>query len=196
MVKRWEDKYNGWKLQVFSSLETQEMDEYAGQEFKKLVAMNKALKERGWDIVEVTKSKVDRFKRTMPLVGDLHNKAMRQRHWQQIKEESNKHFEQESDAFTLEAIIELHFEENTSLISEVSEAASKEFDIERGLKAINEKWEVTLFETAAHKDRGHFKIKSTDEVMKAIEDDQIMLSTYKASRFVKPFIREVCDETE
>jgi dynein heavy chain, axonemal len=27
--------------------------------------------------------------------------------------------------------------------------------------------------------------------MKAIEDDQIMLSTYKASRFVKPFRREV-----
>ena len=27
--------------------------------------------------------------------------------------------------------------------------------------------------------------------MKAVEDDQVMLSTYKASRFVKPFIREV-----
>jgi dynein heavy chain len=27
--------------------------------------------------------------------------------------------------------------------------------------------------------------------MKAIEDDQVTLSTYKASRFVKPFIREV-----
>lgn len=33
--------------------------------------------------------------------------------------------------------------------------------------------------------------RSTDEVMKAIEDDQVMLSTYKASRFVKPFAREV-----
>ena len=28
-------------------------------------------------------------------------------------------------------------------------------------------------------------------MMKAIEDDQVMLSTYKASRFVKPFIKEV-----
>lgn len=27
--------------------------------------------------------------------------------------------------------------------------------------------------------------------MKAIEDDQVMLSTYKASRFVKPFAKEV-----
>lgn len=34
-------------------------------------------------------------------------------------------------------------------------------------------------------------LRSTEDVMKAIEEDQIMLSTYKASRFVKPFIRDV-----
>ncbi len=33
--------------------------------------------------------------------------------------------------------------------------------------------------------------RSTEDVMKAIEDDQVMLSTYKASRFVKPFIHDV-----
>ena len=56
-------------------------------------------------------------------------------------------------------IIDLHFEENAGLINEVSEAASKEYEIEKGLKAINDKWEMTQFETAAHKDKGHFKIK-------------------------------------
>lgn len=61
--------------------------------------------------------------------------------------------------FTLESIIDLHFEENANLINEVSEAASKEFEIEKGLKAINEKWELTLFECAPHREKGHFKIK-------------------------------------
>ncbi|CAF5143839.1 unnamed protein product, partial [Rotaria magnacalcarata] len=37
----------------------------------------------------------------------------------------------------------------------------------------------------------HFKIKSTEEINKAIEDNQISLSTFKASRFIKPFSREV-----
>jgi dynein heavy chain len=97
----------------------------------------------------------------MPLVNDLHNKAMRERHWNQIKNESNKVFEENGESFTLEAIIDLHFEENANLINEVSEAASKEYDIEKGLKAINEKWEITNFEVSAHKDKGHFKIKST-----------------------------------
>jgi hypothetical protein len=43
------------------------------------------IKEKNWDIIDVTKNKVDRFRRTMPLVNDLHNKAMRDRHWNQIK---------------------------------------------------------------------------------------------------------------
>jgi dynein heavy chain, axonemal len=116
-------------------------------------------KDKNWDIVEVTKTRVDRFKRTMPLVNDLHNKAMRERHWIQIKNESNKTFEENSEEFTLEAIIDLHFEENAQLINEISEAASKEFEIEKGLRIINDKWELTQFETASHKDKGHYKIK-------------------------------------
>ena len=191
LAKAWDDIYSGWKLTVFSTLETKDMDDVAQTEFKKLVKMSRDLREKGWDIVEVTKNKVDRFRRTMPLVNDLHNKSMRERHWNQIKTESNKIFDENGQEFTLEAIIDLHFEENASLINEVSEAASKEYDIEKGLNAINEKWEITLYETAPHKDKGHFKIKSAEDVNKAVEDDQVMLSTYKASRFVKPFLKEV-----
>jgi dynein heavy chain, axonemal len=191
VAKAWDDSYGGWKLTVFNTLETRDMDDVAQTEFKKLVKMSRDLREKGWDVVEVTKSKVDRFRRTMPLVNDLHNKAMRERHWNQIKAESNKIFDENGEEFTLEVIIDLHFEENATLINEVSEAASKEFDIEKGLKAINEKWEITNYETSPHKDKGHFKIKSIEDVTKAIEDDQVMLSTYKASRFVKPFLKEV-----
>ncbi len=38
---------------------------------------------------------------------------------------------------------------------------------------------------------GHFKIKSTEEINKTIEEHQVSLSTFKASRFIRPFAREV-----
>lgn len=38
---------------------------------------------------------------------------------------------------------------------------------------------------------GHFKIKSTDEINKTIEEHQVSLSTFKASRFIRPFAKEV-----
>ncbi len=38
---------------------------------------------------------------------------------------------------------------------------------------------------------GHFKIKSTEEINKTIEEHQTSLSTFKASRFIRPFAKEV-----
>ncbi len=46
LVKEWEEKYNEWKLQTFSSLRTNEMDEYASLEYKKLMKMAKDLKDK------------------------------------------------------------------------------------------------------------------------------------------------------
>ncbi len=44
LVKDWETNYNEWKLKVFKTLETQEMDDYAGQQFKKLTKLSKDLR--------------------------------------------------------------------------------------------------------------------------------------------------------
>lgn len=49
--------------------------------------------EKNWEICEAIKGRIDQFKRTMPLVRDLKNPAMRERHWTQIKTEVQKTFE-------------------------------------------------------------------------------------------------------
>lgn len=43
------------------------------------------LQEKNWEVLEVTKNQIDQFRRTMPLISDLHNRAMRPRHWEQIQ---------------------------------------------------------------------------------------------------------------
>ena len=53
--------------------------------FKKLNKLSKELKDKNWEILESSRGKVDQFRRTMPLITDLKNKAMRERHWTQIK---------------------------------------------------------------------------------------------------------------
>ena len=41
--------------------------------------------DRNWEVLETSKNKVDQFRRTMPLISDLKNQAMRPRHWEQIQ---------------------------------------------------------------------------------------------------------------
>ena len=48
LAKNWDDSYSGWKLTVFNTLETRDMDDVAQTEFKKLVKMSRDLREKGW----------------------------------------------------------------------------------------------------------------------------------------------------
>ena len=67
----------------------------------------------------------------MPLIQDLKNKAMRPRHWQQLKEEIQKPFDHTSEQFTLEKMIELGLDQFSETIGDISSAASKELSIEQ-----------------------------------------------------------------
>lgn len=55
--------------------------------------MNLLLKDKNWEICDSIKSRIEQFKRTMPLIQDLKNPAMRDRHWAQIKSEVQKPFD-------------------------------------------------------------------------------------------------------
>ncbi len=49
-----------------------------------------------WTICGSLKGEIETFKRTMPLIQDLKNQAMRDRHWEQLKEEVQKPFDHTS----------------------------------------------------------------------------------------------------
>lgn len=56
--------------------------------------MHLLLQDKNWEICDSIKSRIEQFKRTMPLIQDLKNPAMRDRHWAQIKSEVQKPFDQ------------------------------------------------------------------------------------------------------
>ena len=74
--------------------------------------------------------RVDQFRRTMPLITDLKNVAMRPRHWQQIRDDLGRTFDEASTEFTLERIVEFGFDTHAEFINQVSGSASKELIIE------------------------------------------------------------------
>ncbi|CAL1538804.1 unnamed protein product [Lymnaea stagnalis] len=191
LTKDWETNWDNWKSGNFTELETSEMENVSVNLFKQLAKYSRALKDKNWEIVDTSKNKVDQFKRTMPLISDLKNKAMRPRHWTQIQMEMNRTFDPESQDFTLEKIIEFGFDQYAEQINEISGAATKELAIELGIAAIKEAWEHMELDLAPYKDKGHFKIRTTEEVFQALEDNQVQLSTMKASRFVKAFEKDV-----
>ncbi|XP_070785989.1 dynein axonemal heavy chain 2 [Enoplosus armatus] len=191
ITQEWNANWEIWKVGQFATLQTESMESTAQDMFKKLHKLQRELKDKEWDIVDFSKNKTEQFKRIIPLIADLRSPAMRDRHWKQICEELQCSFDQTSTEFTLEKIISLGLDMYADKICEISGAASKELSIEQGLEDITKTWEETFLEIEPYKDEGHYRLRGTEEVFQALEDNQVILSTMKASRFVKAFEREV-----
>lgn len=74
--------------------------------------------------------RVDKFRRTLPLITDLKNHAMRSRHWRQVKDVLSREFDEMSEDFTLDAIADMQMQNFSEQISEISNTATMELEIE------------------------------------------------------------------
>ncbi|XP_063042411.1 dynein axonemal heavy chain 2 [Engraulis encrasicolus] len=189
--QQWERHWEEWKVGQFSTIQTDSMDSTAQTLYKKLHKLSRELKDKQWEIVETSKNKINQFKSTIPLITDLRNPAMRERHWNQIRHETQCVFDQTSEDFTLERIVVLGLDQYADRIAEISGAASKELSIEQSLETINSTWSWICLDIAAYKDKGHHRLRSTEDVFQALEDNQVTLATMKASRFVRAFEKQV-----
>ncbi|XP_044753245.1 dynein axonemal heavy chain 2 [Coccinella septempunctata] len=191
LADEWETAWEKYRDGIFWEIETEEMEEKAQTLFRKLTRLSRELKEKNWDIVESTRLKVDAFRRTLPLLSDLKNPAMRPRHWDRVRTAMNKEFDENSPDFNMGAIFAMEFHLFADDINEISNAATMELQIEKGLIAIAETWKVMTIEMIPHRDKGVYRIKSVDEAFSTLDENMVQLSTMKSTRFVEPFQKEV-----
>jgi dynein heavy chain len=59
---------------------------------KRIVKLGRDIKK--WKVWEANKDKIDQFRKTLPLIQDLKNPALRDRHWRLLREEMGKEFDQ------------------------------------------------------------------------------------------------------
>nr|CAD7455963.1 unnamed protein product [Timema tahoe] len=205
----WDTAWESYKTGAFQTIQTQEMEAtynwllceltmlafiplfQAQKLFRKLTRLSRELKEKQWEIVDHTRDRVDAFRRTLPLIGDLKNTAMRERHWGRVKIAIGRDFDENSPDFTLDLIMEMNMQNFSEDINEISNAASMELQIEMGLKLISDNWAEISMEMEAYKEKGMYCLKAVDKIFETLEDNQVSLGTMKSTRFVEPFIKQV-----
>lgn len=116
---------------------------------------------------------------------------MRTRHWDKVRVVIGQNFDENSPDFNLEAIIAMNMQDYAEDINEISNAATMELAIEKGIIAIAEIWKTMAIEVVPYKDKGVYRIKSVEECFQALEENMMQLSTMKSTRFVEPFAKEV-----
>eukprot|EP00762_Andalucia_godoyi_P004499 ANDGO_05184.mRNA.1 Dynein-1-beta heavy chain len=188
LVEEWNTSYDNWKLGAFSGLKIDEMETQAQGYVKRLVRLGRDIK--GWTVWTSLKKRVDQFRATMPLIQDLKNPAMRDRHWTQLMDEIGKEFDPKAEAFTLEKVMELGLDQFGEAISSLSTSAAKELSIEQALQKIESTWGELAFDVSPYR-KDYFLLKISEDLFTTLEDNQVALGSMKASRFVVAFEQHV-----
>ena len=158
----------------------------------KINALDKEV--RDWGVYTFLRNEVQKFRDTMPLLTDLRDDAMRERHWKEIRFEVKDDFDEQSDEFNLEKVISLNLLTHAEKINELADNARKQLKIEKSLKEIEYMWTAdpkSSLDIDRQKSKADneefFYIRSTDEIMQLIEEHGGTLGNHKSSPYYKEF---------
>jgi len=144
---------------------------------------------RGWDAYLELKKMVDEFLETLPLVEQLANPSLRERHWKALETLTGKKLEVTLESFMLKDLLDAGILQVSEDVEEIAGSAVKELAIEGKLDAIADDWAVRALTFAPFKTRGNIILNTgaTAELMEGLEEAQMGLGSMLASRFVIPF---------
>ncbi|XP_071619148.1 dynein axonemal heavy chain 10 isoform X2 [Heliangelus exortis] len=138
--------------------------------------------------------KMKAFRDSIPLLLDLKNEALRERHWQELMERTGTSFEMKTETFTLENMFAMELHRHSDVIAEIVGSAVKELSIEKGVKEIADTWEALKFNVQTYfkgtEKRGYI-LASVDEIIEVLDDNNVNLQSVLSSRFVGPFLSTV-----
>lgn len=194
--EQWDQKWESWKDIRFYDLNIEQMDEEAQDFQDKVKSLSREVHD--WGVFHFLKNDIEKFRATMPLIQDLRDDAIRDRHWKELRFEVKDDFDETSDDFTLERVIHLNLLSHQEKIMELADNARKQLKIEVALEEIRYAWEqdpVTDLDIDKQKSKADqeefYYIRSTENVMQLIEDHGVKLSNMKSSPYYKEFQHKI-----
>eukprot|EP00698_Gefionella_okellyi_P011840 TRINITY_DN3147_c1_g1_i1.p1 TRINITY_DN3147_c1_g1~~TRINITY_DN3147_c1_g1_i1.p1 ORF type:complete len:4456 (-),score=1211.74 TRINITY_DN3147_c1_g1_i1:43-11907(-) len=177
-------QFNDWKSTPWVRVDC----EFIEEETKKFVLAVTQLNKRArqWDCWTGLESSVRQFLTTLPMVADLRSQAMQTRHWKQLMQTIGVQFHV-TDYFNLANMLELNLYEHVDDVQIIVERAGREAELEKTLKEMDAVWSVMTFQFSIHEASSTSMLIPSEELMEAMDNDQIRVQNALASKYVRYF---------
>jgi len=126
----------------------------------------------------------------MPIIQTLGNPRMKERHWEKVSELVGFPIKPGPD-LTLSRVIDFGLEEFQSRFAAISEAATKENDLEKALNKMQREWDEMQFRIIAHRESGTHILRAVDDIQRLLDDHIVKTQTMKSSPNIQPFEQDV-----
>lgn len=191
LTKVWNMTWDSLKVKLFYDIDPKPMESQVAKYRKQLGRLGKDI--RHWGVWEALKSRVDQFLRLLPLIRELKNPALRERHWRQLNDELGDARRLNPDNSALESIFQLDLENHGEFIFKLSGDASSELNIETKIREIGELWKSVEYEVVpygAPKDQ-YWKLSNIEDIFSELEDSMMKISSLKSLPHVVAFETDV-----
>jgi len=206
-VKKWDELTVQWDNTVFTEIDADTLGGEVQTMFKQVYGLSKSLPPN--DVVPALSMKIEQMKAKVPVISDLRNPALKERHWAKINEileseiDPDKPRDAEGNAvFTLGLLERLNAFEKSEALQEVGGNASSEAALEIMMTKLEENWngtqnlapgadgykEPVYFECLPYRDSKDVYILGgrLDEIQVLLDDSMVAISTISGSRHSLP----------
>jgi len=175
-----------WTNGPFPQLDPEKVTSMVETWNRAIVKMLKHIKGVPADVCAELKLRLAAFETNLPIVASLRNPGLRDRHWKDMSEDLG--FAVKADAeFSLARAVQLGLHRHIDVLEKYSEAASKEYSLERALDSMHQNWRGVEFETSPWRDTGSFVLKGTDETQMLLDDQIVKTQSMRSSPYIGPF---------
>ena len=186
-------QFNAWKLTLWDKIDTDSLLAQIKKLQKKQVnpvyPANKEIK--GWGAFSALSERAKNMGTVLPLISDLHSKAMMNRHWRKLMAITGKNIQFDSPKFCLEDLIQLELYKYSDEVNELVDSANKEARIENNLAKIKSIWDVQALSFKEYK--GCYVIGSLDETVEFMDDHSMQLMGMISQKDVEEFKETVLE---
>ncbi|XP_026726846.1 dynein heavy chain 7, axonemal [Trichoplusia ni] len=182
------EKHNTWMSSKVGSFDPETIEGDVSYYYKIVYKLEKSFAEvpETHRLAVSVHEQMEEFKSHMPIIQTLGNPGMKLRHWEKISEIVGFPIVVDEE-LTLEKVIDFNLGDYIEKFESISEAATKENNLERALDKMMKEWADLKFEILTYKDTGTYILSSVDEIQLLLDDHIVKTQTMKNSPYIKPF---------
>ena len=185
-TQKFDIQYNEWLNKNFKELDVEQIEKdmkaYENDCIQLRIKFQSISKGGKDSVLESLTAKVGFISELRPIISSLGNKDLRERHMDKI---FGLIGQVTKKVFTLKELIADGIKEFKDQIAEISGTASGEAQIEEQLNGIRSKWAELSFVVNKYRDANDkFIVAQVDEVIQALDDNQLTIQTLLGTRFV------------
>ncbi|XP_061912443.1 dynein heavy chain 9, axonemal isoform X3 [Entelurus aequoreus] len=177
-----------WKMTPWREINVEDMELQCKCFSKDIRGLDKEV--RGWEVFTGLDSRVKNLLISLRVVAELQNPAIRPRHWHQLMAATGVRFTMDQET-TLAVLLELNLHCFEEEVRGIVDKAVKEMGMEKVLSELNSTWTGMQFQYEPHLGTQVPLLRSDDELIEILEDNQVQLQNLMSSKHIPHFLDEV-----